>query len=166
MPVIYGPTTGGAWIPGTGPNDTIYAYGNGNSLYDGYGGTNYLIILNGGSENNLVGGPGADHMDGGNGTGNIASYQLSSAPVIASLANPSINTGDAAGDTYNNIHNLTGTRYGASLYADNSGQPNQLWALGGVNNLYGGTGYTTFISGPGTDHMVAGSGGGFADYEV
>ena len=165
MAVIYGPTSGGAYIPGTAGDDTIYAYGNGNTLY-GAAGVNYLVILNGGSENNLVAGPGTDHLDGGSGTGNLASYQLSSASVTASLANPSLNTGDAAGDTYTNIHGLTGSPYGGTYYGDNSGINNQLWALGGTNNLFGGTSYTTFISGPGADNMVAGSGGGFVDYEV
>src|SRR3954447_10613326 len=101
MAVIYGSQNGGQWLPGTPGDDTIYAYGNFNSLY-GDTGTNYLYILNGGSHNNLVGASGIDHFDGGTGIDNIASYQLSRGPVTASLANTGINTGDATGDTYSN----------------------------------------------------------------
>jgi hypothetical protein len=97
---------------------------------------------------------------------NTVTYQLATGPVIASLANPSINTGAAAGDTYTDIDSLTGSPYGGSLYGDNSGLTEQLWALGGTNYLYGGSGYTTFIAGPGPDHMFAQAAGGLADYEV
>lgn len=165
MAIINGPQQGGQFIPGTSGDDTINAYGDNNSLY-GAEGTNFLNILNGGSHNSLVGGPGIDHLDGGTGIDNLASYQLSAGPVTASLANPGINTGDAAGDTYVNIYGLTGTTHGSTLYGDNTGHDNQLWSLGGTSYLYGGTGYATLINGPGDDHMVGGSGRGLIDYET
>ncbi len=113
----------------------------------------------------LVGDPNYNYV-GYPGASNTVTYQLATGPVIASLATPSSNTGDAAGDTYSDIQNLTGSPYGSILQGDNSGQTEQLWALGGTNTLYGGSGYTTFISGPGADAMYAGAGGGLADYEV
>jgi hypothetical protein len=61
---------------------------------------------------------------------------------------------------------FTGSPFGGTYKAPNNGQNFQLWALGGTNNLFGGNGYATIISGPGADHMVGGSGKGFVDYEV
>ena len=161
MAIING-TPGDDWLPGTTGDDTINGLGGSDSLY-GDTGTNFL---NGGDgDDNLVGWHGVDHMDGGAGY-NIASYQLSTGPVIASLANPGINTGDAAGDTYTNIQAITGSTHGGTYYGDNSGNINQLWALGDTNYLYGGTGYATLISGPGDDHMFGGTNGGLVDYET
>jgi hypothetical protein len=173
MAVINGPTNGGAWLPGTAGEDTINGFGDFNTLWGGDGingapdiGPNFLNILNGGSHNNLVGAAGPDRFNGGTGIDITASYQLSSAPVVASLADPSRNTGDAAGDTYVNIYQLTGSPHGGALYGDTTGKANQLWALGGTNDLFGATGYTVFISGPGADHMVGGAGRGMVDYET
>jgi RTX calcium-binding nonapeptide repeat (4 copies) len=113
----------------------------------------------------LVGEPNYNYV-GYPGNTNTVTYQLATGPVNASLQNPSINTGDATGDTYSNIQNLTGSPYGGLLQGSTSGQTNQLWALGGNNLLEGGTGFTTFIPGPGADAMWASQGGGYADYEV
>ncbi len=113
----------------------------------------------------LVGDPGYTYV-GYPGNSNTVTYQLATGTVVASLGDPAINTGDAAGDSYVNIQNLTGSPYGSILEGNNSGQTEQLWGLGGSNWLYGGSGYTTFISGPGADAMYAGQGGGLADYEV
>ena len=99
---------------------------------------------------------------------NTVTYQLATGPVIASLANPSINTGDAAGDTYTDIDSLVGSPDGGALYGDNSGLAEQLWALGGVTSLYAGSGYTTFITGAQPVYMFGQTSGGhnLADYEV
>jgi Ca2+-binding RTX toxin-like protein len=151
------------WLPGTAGDDVIQGFGGDDVLWGGEAGTNYLY--GGDGRDLLVGGAGIDHMDGGTGV-DTASYQASTRPVIASLADPAINTGDAAGDTYVNIRQLTGTPFGATLYGDNTGQQNELFAIGGTNYLHGGLGYATLVSGPGADHMFAGPGGGFADYET
>jgi Ca2+-binding RTX toxin-like protein len=55
--------------------------------------------LSGGAGNDtLVGGAGADSLVGSEGV-DIASYATALAGVTASLATPSVNTGDAAGDS-------------------------------------------------------------------
>jgi serralysin len=59
------------------------------------------------NDNVLKGGPGADVLDGRGGT-NTASYASAAAGVVVSLQNPSLNTGDAAGDTYSFIQKLRG----------------------------------------------------------
>ena len=88
-----------------GNNDLFGRLGN-DSLY-GWGGINNLFGDEG--DDNLVGGPGTDHLDGGPDK-DTASYQLSPVGLTVSLANPTLNTGEAAGDTYANIEDVTGTR--------------------------------------------------------
>lgn len=48
-----------------------------------------------------------------------ASYAGATAGVVASLANASINTGDATGDSYDQIENLTGTSHNDYVYGNN-----------------------------------------------
>ena len=75
-------------------------------------------ILTGDAGNNyLVGGLGADILDGGAGF-DFAGYQNAATAVIASLANPAINTGEAAGDTYTSIEGLIGSAFNDKLTGD------------------------------------------------
>jgi hypothetical protein len=116
----------------------------------------------------LIGEPGYNYIGYAGAADNAVSYQLATAPVTASLANPSANTGAAAGDTYNDIQFLTGSPFGGALYGNASGQAEQLWALGGTTYLYGGSGYTTFIASSGPTYMFGQTSGGhnLADYEA
>jgi hypothetical protein len=115
----------------------------------------------------LVGDPDHNYFGYSGSSLNSVTYQLATTPVNASLSNPSINTGDAAGDTYSDIQDLAGSPYGGSLYGADSGLPEQLIAEGGTNYLYGGTIYTTFVANAGADYMWATpQGTGLADYEV
>ena len=59
---------------------------------------------------------------------------------MASLVNPSVNTGDAARDTYYSIENLTGSNFNDTLTGD-----------GGNNVLDGGLGNDTLDGGAGVD---------------
>ena len=65
-------------------------------------GSDFNDTLIGNADSNwLVGGAGADALDGqGNGDRDAAAYWNATAGLTASLANPASNTGDAAGDTY------------------------------------------------------------------
>ena len=87
-------------IPSTAPpgNDTI----------DGRGGNDTLNGL--GGDDILIGGSGADSLNGGAGS-DWASYQTAATSVIANLATPAINTGDASGDSYSSIENLLGSDF-------------------------------------------------------
>src|SRR6478736_1626770 len=113
------------------------------------GGTNYFF--GGDGTDNLVGGFGTEIMDGGPGE-DMISYQLSPAGVTVSMVDPSINTGEAKGDTYVNMENLTGSEHDDILYGD--GRPGQqLIGLGGNDELHAGNGFATFIGGAGADKM-------------
>lgn len=142
------------WLYGLAGNDTLYGYRGNNHLYGGPG------------VDNLVGGPGIDYMDGGEGIDTV-SYQLADSGVTASLADQSINTGWAKGDTYINIEDLTGTMYDDILYGD-SQAINNIWGLAGNDILYGGpAGYNVLIGDAGADRLIGTpTSTDMADYET
>ncbi|WP_137158267.1 hypothetical protein [Rhizobium sp. FKL33] len=99
----------------------------------------------------LIGGGGADRLDGGAGS-DTASYAGGSKAVTASLAKPAINTGDAKGDKYVSIENLTGSGHSDTL-TGNSGANvligglgnDTLYGAGGADDLHGGKGKDVFV---------------------
>ena len=80
-------------------------------------------------DNELEGGPGADALNGGDGL-DFASYKHSTAAVIASLADPTANTGEAAGDTYASVERLAGSAFNDILIGDHG--DNYIWGWGGA----------------------------------
>ncbi|MCT7662441.1 beta strand repeat-containing protein [Shinella kummerowiae] len=118
--------------------------GNGNDIIFGLGGNDSLF----GNDGNdiLIGGAGADALSGGNGS-DRASYQTATTGVVASLTTPASNTGDAAGDTYSSIENLTGSAFNDTLTGNSGG-----------NSLIGGNGNDTLNGRAGSDTMTGGSG--------
>jgi hypothetical protein len=102
-----------------------------------------------------------DHFDGGAGEDMVIYYNATSG-VTASLLNPAINTGIAAGDTYVSVEDMYGTDFDDFLQGDNGnniiyvgngndtvygeGGDDMFW-MGNVNSyghLYGGDGNDTF----------------------
>ena len=75
------------------------------------------VFIGGGGDDIIVGGTGRDGIDGGDGI-DTASYITAAAGVSANLVNPTLNTGDAAGDTYRSIENLVGSAFGDTLVGD------------------------------------------------
>lgn len=149
---------GDAW------SDNLYSIENltGSSFADklyGDTGSNILSgergddILSGDYGNDtLVGGAGADHLSGGRGA-DTASYATASTGVVASLVNPSSNTNDAAGDTYELIENILGSRYVDVLIGNH------------VDNvLNGGDGNDNLVGGAGADRLYGGNGKDSASY--
>lgn len=130
-------------IVGLAGNDTLYGYG-GNDLLEGGDGNDVL-----------VGGRGADRLSGGAGT-DTGSYAGAAAGVVASLSNPSINTGDAKGDTYSSVENLNGSSYADRLIGD--GKANVLNGGAGNDVLSGGVGNDRLIGGAGFDDLYGGAG--------
>ena len=107
-------TAGDDVIIGTAKADLIKGLA-GNDLLEGGGGAD---TLDGGDGNDtLVGGAGGDALIGGAGI-DTASYADATAGVTADLADSSFNTGDAAGDTYSGIENLTGSAFNDRLIGD------------------------------------------------
>ncbi|MGE3783317.1 MAG: calcium-binding protein [Alphaproteobacteria bacterium] len=116
-------------------------------------------------DNELEGGPGADALNGGDGL-DFASYKHSTAAVIASLADPTANTGEAAGDTYALVERLAGSAFNDILIGDH--RDNYIWGWGGADTIFagGGNDVVDFNYGPsseingedGDDTLTGGSG--------
>ncbi|WP_019903589.1 M10 family metallopeptidase C-terminal domain-containing protein [Methylobacterium sp. 77] len=100
----------------------------GADILKGAGGTDNLE--GGADDDTLKGGGGADVLDGGSGV-NTASYSQSSIGVVVNLRAGTGTGGDAQGDTYINIQNLTGSS-GDDVLGGIAGA-NVLNGLGGNN---------------------------------
>ncbi|MET0282729.1 MAG: PA14 domain-containing protein [Steroidobacteraceae bacterium] len=100
----------------------------------------------------LEGAGGGDVLVGGAGF-DIASHAGAAAGLIASLATPSSNTGDAAGDSYDGIEGLAGSGFDDQLFGDD-----------GVNQLDGGGGADLLVGGAGADVLIGGAGVDTASY--
>ncbi|MBJ7483451.1 calcium-binding protein [Brevundimonas sp.] len=115
------------------------------------------FLIGAGGDDTLDGGAGADRLNGGAGF-NIASYASSAAGVTASLANSGVNTGDAQGDTYENIQQINGTASGDTLTGA-AGAGSILRGLGG-NDTLNALGATQLNGDEGNDTL---NGGAFDD---
>jgi Ca2+-binding RTX toxin-like protein len=137
----YHNATAGLTVSLANPNvNTGEAVGDTYVSIEGIQGSAFDDVLIGDDGNNrLRGREGADSLSGGGGT-DFADYRGASEGVTANLANPSVNTGDAAGDTYTSIEGLIGTNFDDVLIGD-----------GGNNNLRGGLGADTLNGGGGFD---------------
>jgi Ca2+-binding RTX toxin-like protein len=99
----------------------------------------------------LMGGAGADYLNGGAGTDTVL-YATAATGVTASLANAAINTGDAKGDVYVSIENLTGSGFNDVLVGN--GANNIISGGNGNDRLTGLAGNDTLIGGAGNDFFV------------
>lgn len=127
------------------------------------GGSGNDTIIGNDADNILTGGFGGDALNGGNGS-DTASYHTAPGSVVANLADPSINTGHAAGDTYTSIENLTGSDIagnGDALVGNNS--RNILQGLAGDDQLYGRAGDDVLYGGAGNDLLLGGLGSDWLD---
>ncbi len=137
---LYGKAGGSAnIIRGAAGDDFIRAYSGNDSLYGGTGGD----ILDGGL--------GADFLAGGTGF-DFATYEGASARVTASLANASVNSGEADGDSYNSIEGLRGSRFNDILNGSNGDNQIEGWA--GNDQLKGYRGWDTLTGGAGVDRFI------------
>ncbi|MFI0845977.1 Ig-like domain-containing protein [Mesorhizobium sp. IMUNJ 23232] len=134
----------------TGTNSIIG--GLGNDKVFGLAGNDNLFGQDG--NDILVGGAGADAFSGGVGS-DTASYEDATAGILASLVSPAANTGDAAGDTYSSIENLTGSAFADTLTGNN-----------GANVLKGGNGADVLIGGAGADTLDGGAGSDRVSYQT
>ncbi|MHC0052262.1 calcium-binding protein [Actibacterium sp. D379-3] len=109
------------------------------------GGASDQTLMGRGGDDILTGGAGADVMDGGEGV-DLADYSDAAQGVRASLADPSVNSGDAAGDSYDGIEGLSGSDHDDRLIGD-----------AGDNVLRGGDGRDRLEGGGGNDQISGGA---------
>lgn len=145
-------------LRGDAQNNAIWGWDGGDALY-GRDGNDSLSGDDG--NDTLNGGAGADRLDGGAGT-DRAQYSNATGAVLADLQNASLNTGEAAGDTYVSIENLHGSKYNDDLRGD--AENNMLWGWDGNDTLYGRDGNDTLLGGAGADRLDGGAGTDRAQY--
>jgi Ca2+-binding RTX toxin-like protein len=134
----------------------------GDAAGDVYIGIESLI----GSRHNdtLVGDNGANVIEGRAGADSIigldgfdtASYAGAPAGVRADLANPAVNTGHAAGDTYVSIEGLLGSAFADTL--SGTDDPNTIRGGAGDDLIEGRGGIDELFGGEGADRMFGGDG--------
>lgn len=127
-------------------------------------------IYGGGGNDTLTGNGGADSLYGGTGT-DTAAYGSSASGVNANLTTGTGSGGDAQGDIYSSIENLSGSAYDDTLTGNSSantltGGAGADLLSGGAGNdsLYGGDGNDTLLGGSGADLISGGAGIDTADY--
>jgi Ca2+-binding RTX toxin-like protein len=154
---------------GRGGDDTLHG-GNGNDIIFGEEGNDQLFgdaghdTLDGGDGNDMLfGGAGADTLIGGAGV-DTAAYTYATSGVMLDLASGGI-TGEAAGDTYSGIENVTGSAYGDLINGDQfanvihggSGD-DTLFGQGGDDTIFGDFGNDWLRGGAGNDRLIGGYG--------
>ncbi|RVI19982.1 calcium-binding protein [Sinorhizobium meliloti] len=106
-----------------------------------------------GGNDMLIGGLGADKLIGGLGV-DTANYNAASAAVTVNLVSPSTNTGEAAGDTFSSIENISGSRFHDRLIGDNLA--NLISGGNGDDNIGGAAGRDTLRGDAGNDFLNGG----------
>jgi Ca2+-binding RTX toxin-like protein len=131
-------------LVGGAGNDSLWGNG-GADILDGADGNDYLVGSAGGQS--FIGGAGED----------IVSYAFAAAGVEVHLGGPSLNTGEAAGDTYSGIEDVFGSQFADGLVGD--GNANRLTGLAGNDELWGNGGADILDGGAGNDYLAGSDGG-------
>ncbi len=157
--VLHG-TDGADDIYGAAGNDTING-GAGNDTLSGGSGHNFMWGQDG--NDTFLGGSGTDAFAGGNGIDTVR-YEQSTAGVTVNLATGTASGGDAAGDSFTSIENLTGSTHNDALTGDAGA--NRLDGNAGDDRIWGGDGNDTLIGGHGADVLAGGQGNDTVDYST
>jgi len=149
-------------LQGSRFSDTLEGNSSGNDLHGRAGndrlhGLDGRDFLSGGEgDDRLFGGAGADWLHGGDGF-DIVEYSTATAGVLVDRQDMTRNTGDAAGDEYqDDIEGLSGSAHDDQLY-DNGGS-HELYGLGGNDQIWGRDGNDYLEGGDGDDRLDGGSG--------
>jgi len=149
---LSGVTSGFANLTGNVDADTLTGNASVNTLDGGAGDDK----LNGGAGNDiLIGGLGVDALDGG-ADFDIASYVNATSGLTVRLDDATLNTGEAAGDTYISIEGLAGSAFADLLVGD--GANNGLRGDAGNDRLQGLDGDDTLQGDVGKDRLSGGAG--------
>jgi Ca2+-binding RTX toxin-like protein len=125
-------------------------------------GTDANDTLNGlGGNDQLTGGKGADFLVGGSGT-DTARYDGSAQGIAVNLLFNSASLGDAQGDRFREVENVTGSAFADQIVGN--GADNVLKGLAGNDTLVGLGGDDTFVGGAGADRFQGDNGVDTADY--
>ena len=109
-------------------------------------------LYGGAGNDRLIGGAGADYLSGGDGIDTV-SYQVAGAGVAADLkASLTANAGEATGDRFAGVENLTGSAHADRLWG-NLGA-NTLSGSGGGDRLHGRAGNDQLFGGAGADRFI------------
>ncbi|WP_017931929.1 M10 family metallopeptidase C-terminal domain-containing protein [Robiginitomaculum antarcticum] len=153
--------SGNETIKGRSGDDAITGRG-GDDVLDGgagndtlLGGTGNDTLLGGDGDDLLIGGAGADELFGGEGNDTV-DYRSATEGLIIDMANASVNTGEAAGDVFNRIENLTGTDFNDNLRGKSGNET--IKGRSGDDTIFGRSGDDTLIGGAGNDIMNGGNG--------
>jgi serralysin len=140
-------------LEGNSANNDLHGRAGNDRLY-GLDGRDFLS--GGAGDDRLYGGAGADWLHGGDGF-DIVEYSTATAGVVVDRQDMTRNTGDAAGDEYqDNIEAVGGTAYNDHLYDD--GGSHELYGLGGNDRLWGRDGNDYLEGGDGHDRLYGGAG--------
>lgn len=146
-------------LVGSAYNDTLWMDGNANFIYGGGGNDNLSGF---GGDDYLDGGSGQDQINGGLGI-DTASYQSATTGGVYYLFGDVGNAqGDALGDVYTSIENLTGSNF-RDIVGIGEGD-NVLRGMGGNDWLLGQGGNDTLLGGTGADLLDGGTGNDTASY--
>lgn len=120
----------------------------------------------------LMGGYGADVLDGGAGVDTASFADAAYGSFRISLADQSLNTGAALGDTYTGIENITLSRGNDIAYGDANvnvimGQNgnDKLFGMDNDDRLFGENGTDILFGGNGADVLNGGAGFDYAAYD-
>ncbi|MEZ5926356.1 MAG: calcium-binding protein [Hyphomicrobiaceae bacterium] len=148
-------------VTGTAFSDVIVGDANANTLVGGagfdtlWGNPGDDILIGGAGGDTLMGGAGADQLVGGD-DNDTADYSFAVSGVIVDLLDPSLNTGEALGDTYQSIERIDGSDHDDELYGDDGN--NTIDGADGDDVIYGRGGNDVLTNGQGNDFIDGGAG--------
>ena len=128
----------------------------------GGAGNDTLVSDNFVNDDVLIGGTGADTLFGGLGA-STTSYSTATAAVTVNLTT-AVGTGDALGDVFTSIENISGSAFADNLTGDDN--DNEIWGGAAADIINGLAGNDTLYGDAGADSLDGGDGIDTASYKT